>query len=488
MGENQSVSATKALVDFVLRSNYDDLPPEAIHSAKRLILDSIGISLVGSLIPKGKYVIDAMLEINGAPQCTVISSPMKTSVHNAVFANAELLSGLEYNAAFYNFGHIAPFLFPTLLGLGEYKGVSGKDFLLALALGFDVSARIGLSLYPLVYLKGDRNDIPRMEMVFPENYGYGWNSFGCVAGGGKLLNFNEDQMANAFSLAGYTSPVPFMLKYCSTPPASMVRYTAAGWVSQNAVISVLLAKKGYTADKEVLDGPLGYWKFCGSTRWDTTVLLDKIGEKWWIVFQTYKPWPICSLLNPHIEIVRKIIAEEKLRPEEIESLEFYGHPLPAHAPLWNVDSIEDEMGAQLHTKYGMAMAVFGIKPLDFQLSGLWRDKKIIDFMKKVNVFEHPKLKEVVYDQIGADLYPGIYRFPSEIVIKARGKDYRGYSEYAKGHDAIEDSRLSDEEIIEKFITNASHVLSMEKSRTIIDRVMNLERLKTIRELTQFLRP
>jgi 2-methylcitrate dehydratase PrpD len=134
-----------------------------------MVLDSIGVALVGSLLPKGQYVIETMQEISGNSQATIISSRTKVPVHNAAFANAELLNTMEMDPVFWNFAHIATFIFPTILSLAEYAQVRGTDLITALALGFDISARIGRSLSPLAYLKGDPKDVSKMEVSSPEN-------------------------------------------------------------------------------------------------------------------------------------------------------------------------------------------------------------------------------------------------------------------------------------------------------------------------------
>jgi 2-methylcitrate dehydratase PrpD len=479
----ESSNATKRLAEFCAATSYRDLSPEAIHATKRMTLDSIGVGLMGSLLPKGKMVIDCMQEIGNGSQATIFSSSVKVPVHNAAFANAELLNGTEMEPVFQNFAHITTYVFPAILSMAEYAKASGRDLILALALGFDIAARLGLSLSPIAYLEGDGTDVSKMDFGELETYGFGWASFGCAAGGGKLFGFDEKRMANAFGLAGYTALVPSMSRYMAAIPASMIRYTAAGWQSQNAVLAVLLARKGYTGDKAVLDGATGFWKFWGSIRWDSDTLLKALGKEWLVTSQTFKKWPVCSLSNSQIELTRRLVEEHKLKPNEIESITYYGHPF-CQSELHKTKMLSDEMEAMFNASYAIAMSVMGVEPLDWVLDrSWWRNEDVLQLMEKVNIEVHPKTKELVYAQIGTKPYPGIFRWPAEIVIKARGKTYRGYQEYFKGHDAILDSRLSDEELQVKFLNCARRVLPKEKCNRIINSVMHMDKLDDINTLT-----
>ncbi|MFC1965247.1 MmgE/PrpD family protein [Chloroflexota bacterium] len=486
----ESKDATRKLVKFSVETSFEDLSPEAIHATKRMVLDSIGVTLVGSLFPSAKCVTDTMLELGGANQATIISNAKMVPAPNAAFANAELLYATEMDAVFQNFGHITAYVFPTILSLAEYTRTKGKDFVTALAVGYDVSARIGLSLSPLVYLKGDVNDVTKMEIGTSETYGFGWTTFGCVAGGGRLLGLDEGHMAHAFGLAGYTAPSPFMMKAINESPPTMAKDAVAGWQCHNVVTSLLLAKRGYTGDKRIFDGPMGFWKFWGSIRWDTDVLFDALGEKWWVTHQTYKLWPMVSLLFNNIELTQNLVKEHKIMPEEVDAIEFYGHPVFVDSPIFSTDKIEDEIGAEWNAKFSIAMAVLGLeeKYLDWVLKKYWEDERVKSLMEKVEIKAHPKLNELIYKQIGTMPYPGIYRWPSEIVIKARDKEFRAYKEYFKGHDAIHDSRLNDDELKEKFLGNALRILPRDKCNCVIEIVMNLEKLDFIDTLTQYLRP
>lgn len=179
----QSTDATRKLAEFSANLSYEGLPPEVVHATRRLILDCIiGVAFLGSCPTKGKYAVKVMQELGGYPQATIISRSAKVSANNAAFSNAELLNGTEMEPVSQNFAHFLTIVFPTVLAVAELTEAKGKDFIMALALGYDVAARIGLSLSPTIYLKRDDKNVSKMVIAASETYGYAGQALEVLAG------------------------------------------------------------------------------------------------------------------------------------------------------------------------------------------------------------------------------------------------------------------------------------------------------------------
>ena len=124
----------------------EDIPEATLHQAKLLLLDTIGCGYAALDEEASRAVIATMAETGGAPQCTVIGSPTKTSAPSAVLLNGALVRILDLND-YVNTksgqigGHPSDNI-PVALAAGELAGASGRDVLAAIVLGYEIYGRL----------------------------------------------------------------------------------------------------------------------------------------------------------------------------------------------------------------------------------------------------------------------------------------------------------------------------------------------------------
>lgn len=78
-----------------------------------------------------------------------------------------------------------------------------------------------------------------------------------ATGAGKILNLDQDKIANAIGIAGCICPPNIARKCMETSPVRMTKYGPAGWSAQAGVTSALLAGMGYTGDTDLFEGEYG---------------------------------------------------------------------------------------------------------------------------------------------------------------------------------------------------------------------------------------
>ncbi len=59
---------TKTLSEFVVGTNYDDIPDHEIASAKKAILDYLGVAIAGSTANTGRVVTEYVRGGDGVPE------------------------------------------------------------------------------------------------------------------------------------------------------------------------------------------------------------------------------------------------------------------------------------------------------------------------------------------------------------------------------------------------------------------------------------
>lgn len=172
------------LAGFLTRTRFDDLPQEVMHESKRLLLDSIGCALGGLITEKGKIAVE-LAKKQKAREATILGVRGKVSTFGAAFANGELMNAMDYDALTAPPGHVSPYVIPPTLALAEGAGAPGQTVILSIALGHEISARLGCAL-------GYYRDIVQGKTVFPPIMGMSCNAFGASAAAGKVLALDQE--------------------------------------------------------------------------------------------------------------------------------------------------------------------------------------------------------------------------------------------------------------------------------------------------------
>jgi 2-methylcitrate dehydratase PrpD len=90
----QGISSTYS--DFIVNNRFDDLKPEVIQQAKKLILDLIGVSLAGyRMMEFPRLLVDYMTSLGGTPEATIFQTKKKFPAINAVLANAACAHAID---------------------------------------------------------------------------------------------------------------------------------------------------------------------------------------------------------------------------------------------------------------------------------------------------------------------------------------------------------------------------------------------------------
>ena len=278
---------TKKIVSFVTGTTYEDLPPGAVHETKRLLLDSIGCALGATRMKRGEICIEMAKSLGGAPESTILGVAGKVSSINAAFANGELISALDYDALYGV--HAPPFVIPAPLAVAESVNSTGKELILALALGHEIARRLQMATPATYTAKESGPEYGRMN--FSPVSGHGTSGFGAAVGAGVLLKLDLEKMANAMGIVGYASPPSTFRKWTDTVPCRMSKYGPPGFTAEVGIRAALLADKGYYGDTKIFEGDHCYWRFTGFQRWNKDKVIADLGKTWKCIEVNYKKYP-----------------------------------------------------------------------------------------------------------------------------------------------------------------------------------------------------
>ena len=478
---------TEKIVEFIRRTSFEDIPEDVVAQAKRLILDTIGCALGGFSTDKGRICRQVAVSLGGSPESTILGTSMKTSCINATFANANMANALDYDDCFKNNPHFAMHTVCTALSLAEKLGSTAKELVTAVVLGYDIAARVGSAAGYLLNVKEDK-------VEYWPGYGFSWQVFAATAAATRLLKLDAERTIHALGIAGTFAPVP-MHKFLQIVPIPMVKHNDAGWTAASGIMAALLAENGYTGPLGVLDPEYEFWRVFGAERFDYDVLTAELGEHWHIMDTSFKPWPSCRFTHHPLTLFLNIIKENDIAPDEIEKVVVKGSFM--NRIFDSVDPTPGPIGSQFNIQHLIAVAALGIPAgPNWHKPEVIDDPRVKEFRRRVFLERGPRTlrggrDDDVIQAICQELPAYFTKVPTTVEVTARGATFSESGEYARGDPWSPETRLSDEELKEKFYSNAIEVMPnstlwRNQIMEAAESILNLEKVASLDSLTQML--
>jgi len=124
------------------------LPPKALEQAKWHILDTIAAMVSGSELPAGRAATLFARAYGGEKVATIVADTVVCGPFEAALVNGTLAHADETDDSWPGGWHPGAGVVPAALAAGEQFGISGGHFVRAVALGYDVGARMLITIRP----------------------------------------------------------------------------------------------------------------------------------------------------------------------------------------------------------------------------------------------------------------------------------------------------------------------------------------------------
>src|SRR5579885_3678587 len=138
------MTEVEQIAAFAARARYEDISGRGREQLKIRVLDSIACALGALGAPPAQRVRAQTMDFGGNPLCTLIGTDTKTAPDRAAFFNGALVRYLDFNDSYLAKGetcHPSDNL-GAVLATAECANVSGRDFLTALALAYQIQCRL----------------------------------------------------------------------------------------------------------------------------------------------------------------------------------------------------------------------------------------------------------------------------------------------------------------------------------------------------------
>jgi 2-methylcitrate dehydratase len=242
------------LIDYALRLKWSDINERAIWQAKRRLIDTIGAAIAAYPAPPSRIARRIAQAVSEGPRARVWGSMEVTSPEAAAFANVVMLRYLDFNDTYRAKDGAHPSdNIGALISAGEAVGASGRDFLLALIVAYEIHCRF-VDVVPF-------ND-SGWDQPIP-------SAIACVLAVGRLWELTPVQLRHALSL----TIVPNLCTYQTRAgELSMWKGCATANGARQAIFAVRLAAEGMTGPSEPFDGVFGLWKQTMGRRYEIAPL------------------------------------------------------------------------------------------------------------------------------------------------------------------------------------------------------------------------
>jgi 2-methylcitrate dehydratase PrpD len=442
----------EALTRLAIDTKWEDIPESAFNELKRLVLDSVGCALAGISVDPGKMFISLARQMGGTPESSIIGMGDKISCVNAAMVNGQLINAIDYDAMTPG-AHTPPYILAPTLAVAEREKINGKDFLLAAAIGLEINGRVAGAV-----TGGSRFLGEDKQIRWSSRWGQAASNFGVAACVGKILKLNNEQMIHAMGTAGHLCQVQTWIRYTFSEHRSMAKYGEPGWQNTGGVMAALLAQMGYMGDPTIFDAEEGFWKYIGYEEWNPENITNEIGKTWIFSRIGYKFYPCCRMFQTELDCFLKIMADNNLSPDEIESVKIFGHPT-LETPAFTNRELTNIVDIQFGPSYIFSMAANGIsKGVEWQDMYTARSSKIFNFARKVSY------------QGAADF--GKNRI-SRVEVTAGNKVFREEKPFA------DVTKLTEQDLIAKYEHNASRILTRDQIDNSINIILDLDKVRDI---------
>ncbi|MBI4588208.1 MAG: MmgE/PrpD family protein [Candidatus Rokubacteria bacterium] len=299
-------SADVCFAKFAVAQSFDSLPRSVVERTKAIFLDTLGIMARGACAPSVSSLRKTLVH-GGSGSSTVLGTPCKAHPSVAALLNASLPTITQYDEGHRrSLGHPGIHIVPAAFAVGEDKRISGKDIIIAISTGYEVSARIGLSVFPM------------NPLVHPHGH---WPTIGAAVAVGKILSFTERQFVD---LINSMSTLTLFTWRKNTIAGATIHHLAPGLGASHAIIVALAIQGGLIGPPRCLEE---YFLPFSSSQPKPEILTEGLGNTYEILNNYFKAYPACAHAHSSIEALENILATHSMSAEEVDRIEVRTYPL-----------------------------------------------------------------------------------------------------------------------------------------------------------------
>lgn len=461
---NITTRYTQVLADYICSAQYEDFPPEVIERAKMIITQVLGVSLAAADMEETAKVIQLakLCNTGGSGEATAWVDGSRMSMENAVLISGAVADMLDWEDCSWT-GHPSCAIVPVAWTVCEALGLTGKDLITAVIVGYEVYQRIAMALQPT------------MEERVKNGWGLtSWQIFGAIVPAVKLMGLDALSVNKALSMGTTCSVIPTCFHEFTK---SDVYHFEHGFRNHTGITLARAAKLGVENLEDGIDDPGAFGSHFTKeekTEWYT----KELGSRYLIMDTLLKHWPANMWCQSSTEIGYDLVTRNNIAPEDIEEIIIK----PGTFRRMDIsDGFSSITRAQFSIPFVMAAMICNREPgAHWYTQENMNDPKVIDLAKRVRGSDEPEdSPSGGFKMFVEGSYPD-----KTVIIKTKdGKSVEGSMRCHPGHP---DNMMTRQQFAERFRVQASPVLSEEKREQAIQALFELENCSDVASLSWML--
>ena len=435
-------TATERLADHVSGLRFESLPDDVVTKVKELLLHHLGLAFRGHADPTGQQTLKAAHYLSGsAGSCTVIGEQQPATVLDAVLANSFLMHHLGMDDFVIPPGiHAGILTHPTGLAVGELNHSSGRDYITAVAAGYDVIITLARVMYPWVL------PLPRQPFML-----YGPLASAAVAA--RLLRLSTLETAHALALAAHGG-MGLLEGGVFVPVQSQV--------ARNGVLAAVLAQSGMTEVPTMIEGKGGlYSSHVARVPDELEEKLQALGDEFEVMNVRTKRYLGSGLNIVPMELMLQLVKARALRAEDVARIDVTLPQDREQREAYRESKVGKHPAGSLRFLVAGVVSAGKVDPEGFARD---RDKRLDAVLDNVHLHFEPSRQS---------------RYCRIEVTTARGERFA-----AEGEDHVFPPIAWDEWLAE----GGRQILSAQQLERLLELVQGLEDVDDLQEVTRCLAP
>jgi len=450
---------TQKLAAYIAAAPRKALPREVAEKTKHHILDTLAAMVSGSTLPPGQAALAYVKTLGGIKQASVVGSRMMTTTVNAALANAMMAHADETDDS-----HAPSLMHPgcaivaAAMAFGEWHRHNGNALLRAVALGYDVGARLNISLGESAFRK-----VGHLTHCFGP-------TFGATATSAALCGFNTKQVR--YALAYAAQQAGGLSSYARDTGHIEKAFDFGGMPARNGATAASMVAAGCTATDDILFGERGFYAaYDESARMgrapEPSLLTRGLGSDYEIMRTNIKRWTVGSPIQAPLDSLLELIRAHDIKANDVEKL-------VVRVSITGANTVGDREMPDICMQHMCAvMLLDGIATFESA-----HDEKRMTHPKVLAV---RKRIELVGDEDLQKLLPS-----RQGIVEIKLRDGRLVRHHTKAVRGTADNPMTRAEVDEKCYHLMVPVLGAKKSRALCNAIWNLDKLADARELRPML--
>ena len=431
------------IIDFFKTLDWNNLPENVRHEARRAVLDALGCLLAGLKTPLGKSLCQMAAFNKVKKGATMIGGAENLNPIFAAMANGYLCNALDADDGHrVSRLHSGGIIIPAALSALHDKDVSGEKFIEAIVAGYEMAHRAGIASR-------------ESGLYYGSAYG---GTFGAAAACAWLMDLSPDQILNALGIAEMHAPNSLVMGWVENRKYPMVK-EGMGWSAASGLMSAGLAENGVTGALTIFTGKEKFINF------------DELGTSYETTQLYYKPYPGCRWTQPPVQLLLALIKKHNIHSHDVTKIEIHTFKNAVNLDSITPETIEE---AQYSIPFVVGAALldreFGLRQI---CEKRLNDPDIKQQAKKINL---------IVDEAFSKLYPE--KTHARVVVYT--KDGNVYSETNETVWGDVDCPLTDDDLKNKFLTLSQESIKRTQAGKLMDMIWDLEELVSIKELVSLL--